>query len=257
MMKILKHFDMEDSEHLTYKLKNDEVETFLSKLPKAFRGCYVSKKKIDKTIEKGEISKEEFISSFLPDVGNIKSGDFGEILSYFLMKEKNLPLILFGPKKWLWKVDRNKPMPYTDVVLFYNKKASPTKDDFILSCEVKTKATPNKSTDPIQSAIDDSMKDSVSRLSKTLVWMRDRYIQKGKSEKIKKLDRFINSVELIEYKKKFRAIVVIDEKLVESELEKGFKLPEIEDEIELLIVSVENLQGIYEETFNEIPRSFE
>ena len=95
-MKILRHFKINQHEYdidcCIYNLNNKERRTFLSKLPNSFRRSYVSDIKLNKQISKLDLKKEEIISEYIPDPGSTMAGEFGEIISYLLIKERYLPL---------------------------------------------------------------------------------------------------------------------------------------------------------------------
>jgi hypothetical protein len=91
----------------------------------------------------------------------------------------------------------------------------------ILCAEVKTKST-NGASSPIEEAIVDCAKDRTSRLSKTLVWLRDRAMGKSLGDvQIAQLNRFINAIEYPAAIKRFRAVAVVCSSLIEGELDKA------------------------------------
>jgi hypothetical protein len=117
MIGILAHF--EKSQKGSYKweilkLKPANSKQLQAKLPISFRRCYVTDRKLRDNLSKMNISVAELIRNYIPDKKNIMSAEFGEILSFFLLKERCHPLNLLAPKKWFWKIDRNRPIQYTD-----------------------------------------------------------------------------------------------------------------------------------------------
>jgi len=259
-MKILEHFNITqleaDIDCVLLKLNSEEKDIFLSKLPDDFRKCYVTDKKLKNNISKLRLSKKEIIQSYIPKPGNVMSGEFGEIISYFLLKEKYLPLELRGPKKWRSKIDSERPIQYSDIVLFYKKDASkPSKDDLIVTAESKMKATRDTRNHPIQNALNGSIDDSTRRLAITLTWLRERAIKKSKQNNIDYLDRFIKPVAFGAYKKDFKAIAIIDMRLLDDEIEKDLDTDNCVDDLELIIITMDNLKAIYEETYQSIPET--
>jgi hypothetical protein len=251
-MELISHFTMEESEFLILNLKSDEIDTFIDKLPPMFRKCYVSNKKLKESKEELEMEYSDIMRSYIPDPGNVMSGEFGEILSYYLLQEKYLPIELLGPKKWLWKDDRNKPVQKTDVIFFNRNDDVPTKDDLLIAAEIKAKATKNNSYDPIKNAVDGAYDDYVRRVGITLSWLKDKYIKEVNKNAVKYLERFRDPIKFGEYRAHYKAIAIIDEQFFESELKRERKLTDIEGEFEIILISIKGLKDVYEETYMKI-----
>lgn len=254
-MEIIKHFKEENSGCCILRLKKKERESFLKKLPPTYRKCYITDKKIEELLLKLNKAKtaKEIIESTLPDKGNVMSGEFGEITSYYILLEKYLPLKLLGPKKWRWKNDRNKPIQYSDIVLFYRNKR-PSKDDLLVVAETKAKAT-SSTSNPILAAVDGIKKDYVSRLAKTLVWLRERYtVTESNLAKLEYLDRFINSQEeqYGEYTKYFKAIAVVDASFLDNELSVDIEELKIGHNFDIIVISIDELKKAYETTYEKM-----
>lgn len=177
------------------------------------------------------------------------AGDFGEILVYFLQGASVLPKTAIGLKKWRLKQDRLKPAPYSDVVhLVLPTWPTPSSEDTLLCSEVKTKSTDGDS-EPIKSAIQDCEKDRTTRLAKTLLWLRDRAIT-GSAEgaSIAQLNRFIDATDLPAAEKKFQAVSVVCESLVEGELA---DIPaQASSDFTVVVVAVPDLKNTYTAVFN-------
>lgn len=138
------------------------------------RRAYISDEALRQRALDTERPESDILAAKLPDPGSTMAGDFGEILVFLFHATEHPNTDLIGPKKWRLKQDRTKPAPYSDVVQFIVPQwPQPSEDDRILCSEVKTKSTDGAST-PISSAIADSEKDRTSRLTKTLLWLRDR-----------------------------------------------------------------------------------
>ncbi len=85
----------------------------LGEFPNEFRKCYITDNSLSNSSKSLSISKAEFLKKYIiPDKPNVISGDFGEILSFFAVKEnfhsKGIPVN--GPLKWLFKNDKNNPV---------------------------------------------------------------------------------------------------------------------------------------------------
>jgi hypothetical protein len=255
-MSLQDYFDYDKSTgfHI-YTLKNEDVRKFLSDVAVPFRHCYIIDAELDEAAIKNKMAKSEFLDKYvLPDIGKIKSGDFGEMLSWHLVmahySSKGLNLI--SPKKWLWKEDKNKATPYTDVVAFYLPDTSKASvNDFIVSVESKMKATPRKAH-RVQDAIDGANKDKFSRLAKTLLWLETKYSRIGDIENKKIVQRYLDPVKNGTYKKIFKAIAIIDKSLSDHEISEPVTKG---DNIKILLIIIDNLKGVYEENYLQIKGS--
>jgi hypothetical protein len=212
------HFSSEiKDDYLILELSGEQL--LIEKLPDYYRKCYITDIELEKRI-KNFGPAEEILANLTPEPGKTMSGEFAEILSYQLLIDMYKDISLFGPKKWLWKVDRNEPMKKTDVILFGVKniqESSP--DDMVVSAEIKSKATKGD-FHPIQDAIDGSKDDFVKRMAITLSWLEEHYVRLNDLEALNSINRFINAIEPSNgpYKKHFKAITVIDSDMVFGEL---------------------------------------
>lgn len=247
-MEILKHFEIVKKKDLiVYRLKEKEMKDFIDKLTEEFRLCYISDKELKEISSKNKISLSECLEKYiLPDDGKIKSGDFGEMLSFFVVIENfdSKGVRLVGPRKWRWK-DRNKPSQYVDSILFHreNLEKFSTKDSLI-TIESKMKATKSKKH-RIQEAIDGAVLDKLTRLAKTLNWLEEKYARLGKLKARKLVERFKDPATYGTFEKKHKAIVILDINFELDETTKKF----INDEgIIIIVFSFKDLKLMYEET---------
>jgi hypothetical protein len=238
-----------------YKLNIPDTESFLDAIKEEARKYYISDRDLAEKSEKNGISKKEFLEQYiLPSIGKIKSGDFGEIFSCFSVREcyAQKGFILVCPRKFIWKMDRDKAMPFTDVVGFYREditKAS--SNDFIVSVESKMKAT-NSSANRIQEAIDGAQKDRTTRLAKTLIWLKQKYARDGNAEMHKFTKRYCDPVYQGTYNKIYEAFTIIDNKFEATEIEKSV---DNNDGITIIVISMDNLKNIYETNLKKIAES--
>lgn len=251
MIGIIKHFEIEETIYQIYSLKEDDLGDFLNKLPEEFRLCYITDEELNDLSKKNGESKDDILRKYiLPDVGNIMSGDFGEMLSYFMVIDKynKEGLIIEGPRKWRWKPARNKPAPYSDAVLFHfhNKNKSSIKDKMI-SIESKMKAT-ESDRHRIQDAIDGAQEDRNSKAVKTLDWLYEKYGRCGRKKEQQELQRFRKPSEFGSYEKICKAIAIIDNELLSDELKKEVVL---DDDIKVLVITSKNLKDIYQSTYKK------
>jgi len=212
----------------------------------ALRRCYLTDERVN--AQSAQFPPPQVIAAGLPSPGATMAGDFGEILTYFYQGTTVLPNAAIGLKKWRLKQDRTKPAPYSDVVhLVLPDWPNPSTKDAVLCSEVKTKSTSAPSS-PIESSIEDCDKDRTSRLTKTLLWLRDRAVT-GSAEgaSYQQLNRFIDCAGLPVAGRQFHAVSVICESLVKAELASvpGKASPNYT----LVVISVPNLKTTYEAVF--------
>ena len=208
-----------DTPYVLVRVSDEAAKSWAGSLGLAVRRCYVTDTLLNERAKALGVDMAEIVAACLPDAGSTMAGDFGEILIYFYQGVKELPEKALGPKKWRLKQDRTKPSPHSDVVHFVLPSwPESSANDLLLCSEVKTKSTNGDST-PIQSAIEDCGKDRTSRLARTLVWLRERALLEPLGDiEISHLDRFINATDHPPATKRFRAVAVICNTLVDEEL---------------------------------------
>lgn len=223
-------------------------------LADAVRRSYIADHKLEALATANGISKADVLAAKLPDAGSVMSGDFGEITAYVYLASRQGGAAI-GPKRWRLKADRTKPAPYSDVVqLTLPGWPQATADDSLMCAEVKAKATAS-AWNPIAVAIEGMEKDRISRLAKTLVWLRERAIADDiGAVTIPQLNRFINATEFPAYIRNFRAIVVICTTLVEGLLDE-FVPPTLPDGCVLVVIDVPNLHQTYSAVYDAVHAS--
>jgi hypothetical protein len=250
---IYDYFDEDEDQEdcLLLVLDEDYKSDFLSIFKPFFKSCYISNKDLEESIEAG-LSHEETLGARLPNRGNIKSGDFGEILTTFILE--NLESPAEGIKKWRWKEAKDSPVHKIDVVLSSVEDIeNPSKSDCLILGEVKGKAT-DLGYSQLQKAIDDIKGEKQAKIAKTIIWAHDRAIKDKDLVLKKRLERFIKSTEdnYGEYSKVLYAIAVIDEAYVNDDIDETNFDDEMLDEINLLVISLKEMKEIYEALFSEI-----
>lgn len=222
-MLLLEHFNSEFNIYPLFLLKEGELKTLLDKLPSIYRRCYISDSKLEESLTKLPISREEIIGDRIPNDPVVMSGEFSEIFStYFLIDkyEKDLNIILDHPNKLFWKEGKNKALHFTDVLLFSNMVGiTDSEDDLLISGEIKSKATKNNSYDPIQDAIDGVINDKISRLAYTLDWVKEKFTADINNDGLTYINRY-RLPHRKSYKKHFKAVIVIDKEFLTTEIEK-------------------------------------
>jgi hypothetical protein len=248
----------QEQPYVLVKLTAEQAEQLVSDTAIAVRRCYITDQLLTEASAASGLTQSEVLASRLPDSGSIMAGDFGEILGYFYQSTKELPKFAIGAKKWRLKQDRTKPAPKSDVVHFLMPdRPYSSAEDAVLCAEVKVKSTAGAST-PIASAIEDSAKDQTSRLAATLVWLRERAMtepeQLGDVD-IPLLNRFINLIDHPPISKRFHAVAVVCESLVQQELLAAPDTPS--SDFTLLVIVVPNLKHTYESMFSALRDTLE
>lgn len=239
---------LQDQPYVLVRLTPEQTEQLADEMAVAVRRCYITDQSLTDWSAALGLQQSAVLASRLPDPGSTMAGDFGEILCYFYQSTKELPAFAIGVKKWRLKQDRTKPAPRSDVVHFLMPgRPNSSAEDVILCAEVKLKSTAGSST-PIESAIEDCAKDRTSRLAETLVWLRERAMTEQLGDvDIPLLNRFINLVDHPPASKRFRAVAVVCESLVDQELQSAPNAP-ITD-FSLLVIAVPDLKQTYEAVF--------
>lgn len=236
------------------RVNGAEVDSWLEELTPGVRRCYAADALLENRAEATGRDKAEVLAAMLPDRGAVMAGDFGEILVFIFQASAEHPTVLVGPKKWRLKDARTRPAPYSDVVQFIVPRwPEPSAEDRVICSEVKTKSTAGPST-PIASAIADCYKDQLGRLTKTLVWLKDRALGEDLgTTTIDHLERFINAIEFPEATKEFRAVAVICETLLDDELLAAPDTAPIEHR--LIVIAVPDLKQRYETLYDAVGAS--
>ena len=260
MPRILSYFDKQKIDCLVnkisvYSLNTSKKKRFINRLYKPFLLSYISNRKLKNRVN--ELQKEPscILQTLLPTEKSIQSGEFGEILCYYFVKDLYLPKILKGAQKLRWKIDKNKPLPFTDVILFYRGKANQTSgDDILISIESKAKAT-KKPKNQIREGIKGAEKDYTQRLAQTLDWFRDKAIQDGSDLVLGDYERFLDPSKHGTYSKCFKVFIVIDNALYSKEVQEIESFKELTSErnmdLKILIVKINDLKKTYENIFNK------
>lgn len=220
-----------------------------SALGMTIRRCYISDEKVNTQAVKYPPATK-VISAALPDPGSVMSGEFAEILTYFYQGSTALPKVAVGLRRWHLKQDRNKAAPYSDVVhLVLPDWPNPSTQDAVLCSEVKAKSTKGK-FEPIKKAMEGCETDRISRLAGTLSWLRERAIT-GATEgaTVDQLTRFIEPAGLPAVVKKFHAVAVVCESLVNEEIAKAPATPS--PDYEVVVISVPKLKDTYEAAYTK------
>lgn len=226
-----------------YSFLEKHRSSVLTKAPRLFRNCYISDEELKKRCKINSKKPEDMLLMLIPNNGSVKAGDFSELFLYYFYK--GLYKCTFSPKKWRWKEDNNRPALKTDIVLFRENHNSA-----LFSIECKTKATSSK-RNPVKDAIEGVAVDKLSRLVKTLVWLKKMIRLRESILEIKRLERFLKATENKPYKKIFIAAAVLDEKLLDADVNNAAK----NSSEYVHVFKFKDLHELYESIFKLIPKS--
>jgi len=251
---ILSHFsEVVRADRITvYTLKETERAEFMAKLPMPFRVMYISDDQLQWLQHNVGVARAENIAEKIPSDPVLKSGEFGELLAYFLVPERYAPACGLRPPKWRWKEANNIPAHFTDVVFFHQIDESvPAADDFVISVETKARASrPGAVESSLQNAINDVEKDFNSRLAESFFHLKTKYKDDRDLDALTKLARFMDAAQFPEYIKHFKALAVVDDQYGDHHIDKITQWPlYIKDTFEVILVRVARLRDGYEETY--------
>jgi hypothetical protein len=221
----------------------------------AVRRCYISDQRLQERAQATQSTPTQILAAKLPEPGSVMSGDFGEIVGYIYLASREDAANAIGPKRWRLKQDRTKAAPGSDVVqLIVPQWPQASAADRVICAEVKAKATDGNFS-PIARAIEGSQKDRTSRLSRTLVWLRERALNEDiGSVTLPQLERFINATEFPSYVRSFHAIAVICSGFVDAELE-SLMPADIPNNCALVVISIPDLRNTYTAVYEAVLQS--
>jgi len=232
--------------HVLDEDKSSHLEDFMvNEIP----NCYIKKNELSARINETGLSASEILQNKLPDTGNVMSGDFGEILTLFYLGSERREA-LKTIKKWRFKQDRKKATPHSDVIILYRKYSDrASKMDYVICAESKAKATGSNS-EPIENSIKGYEADKTGRMARTLVWLKEKAIDHENKNSISFIKRFTDDHLKTGFNKKYRAVAIIDRNYLDNELIKSLDLPAQNDEFEIIVLGINNLKDLYEQSFS-------
>ena len=243
---------------VVYGFKDELLDEFVSEFLLPFRRGYISDEELEAGItEKVWVDKKEGISTQIPTKANLQSGEFSEILLFYLSHCLRCPDANVAPLKWRWKENQDMPCHLTDIVLIKcDDEKNPKTDDYLYFVESKGKAiVPTKNEDSVMNAaIDGAENDSVSRAGKTVTYLITKYSKDKEYDKARKVGRFKDSVN-VEYLRYSNAAIVVEKgsldhhisKITADNLDRARR-----NNICLFAVPIENMKALYERMYNEV-----
>lgn len=243
---------------VVYGFKDELLDEFVTEFLLPFRRAYISDEELYAgVIEKVWVDKKEGISSQIPTKVNLQSGEFSEILLFYLSHCLRCQDANVAPLKWRWKENQDMPCHLTDIVLIKcDDEKNPKTADYLYFVESKGKAiAPTKNADSVMNtAIDGAENDSVSRAGKTVTYLITKYSKDKEYDKARKVGRFKDSVN-VEYQRYSNAAIVVEKgsldhhisKITTDNLDKARR-----NNISLFAVPIENMKALYERMYIEV-----
>jgi hypothetical protein len=254
---ILTHFtEVQRADRITvYTLKPAERAGFLAKLPLPFRTMYISDEDLLWRLANiaGAVRGDE-ISEKIPSKPILKSGEFTELLAYFLIPERYCPTSSLRPPKWRWKEAKNIPAHFTDIIFFEQPdQLVPAITDAVISVEAKSRATrPPAQTSSLQLAIDDVQTDFASRLAESFFHVKTKYKDDRNLVALEELKRFTEA-HFPTYLKHFKAVAIVDDQFGDRHIDEITNWPLfIKDTFEVILVRINDMQNGYESTYQSM-----
>ena len=248
-----------DKSVVVYRFKDELTDEFVSELLLPFRQAYISDEELEAGVdEELWATREEGANMQVPTKPNLKSGEFAEILLYFLSLCLRCPDANIAPLKWRWKENQDTPCHLTDIVLARcDDENNPSEEDYLYFVESKAAATPLRntaSTSVMNDGIDGAVNDSVSRAGKTITYLITKYSKEKEYDKARRIKRFKDPVDSVGYKRYSNAAIVVDSgslnmhinNITAENLEKAKK-----NNISLFAVPITEMKALYERMYNE------
>lgn len=244
---------------VVYGFKDELIDEFVTEFLLPFRDAYISKEELDAGIaEEIWADKQEGINSLIPTKAHLKSGEFSEILLFYLSHCLLRTDANVAPLKWRWKENQDTPCHLTDIVLIKcDDESNPKTDDYLYFVESKGKAIapPENADSVMNAAIEGAENDRVSRAGKTVTYLITKYSKEKEYDKARKVGRFKDSVNVVEYQRYSNAAIVVEKssldhhisKITDENLEKARR-----NSISLFAVPIENMKSLYERMYKEV-----
>ena len=244
---------------VVYSFKDELVNEFVLNFLLPFRQAYIA----DENLEDGLAHKdwdcrEEAIGEQLPTKASLRSGEFSEILLYYLSICFRCPDANVKPLKWRWKENQDQPCHLSDIVMMKCEDPEhPSKEDYMYVVESKSKAIPpsrNSNSSVMNNAIKGAVKDYASRSGKMIAYLRKWYNREGRHDIVKKVKRFGDSVN-VDYDKRYHAAIVVDRDSLQHHIVNidANLLQKAQDkQIGLVAVPIAGMKDVYERMYKDV-----
>jgi hypothetical protein len=220
-----------------YVFDSTKESAFISDCLIPFREAYISDVALNKRIKLFGGNRADEIMELLPDPGDVMSGDFGEILTFYLACQIWSPNVNVCPMKWRFKDKKKAPSHYTDIILFeLADLKNPSSNDALFTYEVKTRSTKlgnktykkhtkksfvtykdGKDECTILEAVFDANKDAIERAAETIPYLKIRCKDLKLVDLYNQINRFSNPC-VTTYRKEHNAVAIIDTSTIKEQI---------------------------------------
>lgn len=251
----------QDKGVVMYNFDETKSDKFLEEFIVDFRKAYVSDDTIDFEMnEEVSESREEVIAPRLPELPYMKSGEFAEILYFYIAQTYLVQDADIVPIKWQWKENNNMPCHLSDIIIMRcPDRDNPSPEDYMFMMEIKSGATPlpNKSDkSKMNEAIKGAVKDMTSRAGKLVSYLKAQYVRDRNAQMAKRVQRFAEGIEYPP-QKKYSAAVLVDRRSVDKHIvnitDENLRLAK-SAKIALFVIPMTDLRNRYEEFYNLAPK---
>lgn len=242
---------------------------FISECLVPFREAYINEEKLVEIVNDFGTTRQQEIEERLPKTADVKAGDFGEILTYYLACEVWHPEVNVCPMKWRLKDKKDAASPYTDVLVFKSDPNGANPNDAMFSFEAKVRATvpsghyenktgykAGKEKCAFIDAVMDADKDRVSRAAESIYYLLTRCKDLGLNVEYKQIKRYAEPYNTVTYQKLFTAVSIIDSAFIAKQLSKlPIDLFASYPNIRVFFVPIGGLQTLYESVLAQLPNA--
>ena len=253
-----------------YVFDDSKTASFVRECLIPFRRAYISDEKLDRIEAKKKSPRKDIINRRLPDPGDVMSGDFGEILTYYMATEIWSPNVDYKPMKWQFKDDPKKASPKTDVVLFQlvNDVSHPDTNDKLITYEAKAHATPIAGTYKTHTqkhaitfkdgrdcctfldAIFDADKDRASRAAESIIYLKNKAEDYYDDEFLDVLNRFDKGFS-VPYIAEHNAVAIVESADLGNQIGRmPVNLIATFPGIKLYCMPIKNMKQVYEDIYS-------
>lgn len=239
-----------------------------------FRQAYIDDEKLNERVMVYGTQRADEIQEQLPNPGDVMSGDFGEILAFYMACGIWESGVNVAPMKWRLKDKKKASSHYTDLVLFKLPDVNnPSVTDAMVTYEVKTRATSLTNTKykkhkspkyktykddklecTIIEAVFDAQKDAVERAAETIPYLLTRCKDERWDDLYHKIYRF-SKANKVSYIKEHNAVAVVDIDTLNEQITRmpADLLTQHPDVNKVYCVPMKNLKNIYEHVYSNMP----
>ena len=257
---------------LLYVFDETKTTSFVTECLLPFRRAYLADEKLDRLDAKKHNPRADIINRRLPDPGDVMSGDFGEILTYYMAIELWTPDVNYKPMKWQFKNDPKKACPKTDVILFQfvHDVNHPDSKDRLITYEAKAHATPISGTYKMHTrksfisykdgkeqctfidAVFDADHDRASRAAESIIYLKNKAEDIDDDEFMEVLKRFEEGYS-VPYEAEYNAVAIIESTDIDNQLARmPVDLMTKYPDITLYCMPIKNLKKIYEDIYSKL-----